>query len=116
MKKLLLLSLNYAFLFSFGCSPKTSEPPAAAAPVVTAEIALCVTSSTYASPVTVTGTASFYKRGLNVSTLAGNVTSLTLSGPISAPLPIKFAEVRVLNAAGEVVQCGKTNSAGALKL
>ncbi len=82
---------------------------------VSPEIDFCTTSTAYASQVTVTGTASFYKRGLSVTKSGGAVTEMTLDAPISTALPIKFAEIRVLNSAGTVVQCGKTNSVGALK-
>ena len=82
---------------------------------VSPESDFCTTSTTYTSPATITGTASFYKRGLAVTKSAGAVTQMTLDAPISTALPIKFAEIRVLNAAGSVVQCGQTNSLGALK-
>ncbi len=97
------------------CSKFTASPVNNGAPSVTAETAECVTSTAYTSPVTITGTAQFYKRGLTVTQAGGLVTKLILGLPISAPLPIRFAEIRVLDGGGNVVQCGKTNSAGALK-
>lgn len=112
MKKQFLLS-SIAILLS-GCGVKVSDP-APAAPLVSSEISECMTSTVYATPVVITGTANFFKRGLNVSTLATEVTKITLAGPITSALPIKFAEVHVLDSTGKVIQCGKTNSAGALK-
>lgn len=81
----------------------------------TPEIAECTTSSVYASPAVVSGTATFYKRDIDFTAVSSTVTEMTLGAPISAPLPIKYAEVRVLNGSGTVVQCGKTDSNGALK-
>ncbi len=96
------------------CTQTVEVPaPAAASTCATtvAEISECSASiSPGASPVTVTGTANFYKR-----TITQYALQLVLGAPISTPLPIKFAEVRVLNSAGTTVQCGTTDSTGALK-
>lgn len=107
----------FSLLFFFsGCSAGISNSnPAAAAPTVAPESSACTTSTVYAASVTITGTASFYKRGLNLTNVGATVTKITLSSPIMTPLPIKFAEVQVLNSAGVVVQCGQTNASGALK-
>ena len=77
-----------------------------------AEVAVCNTSITYTSPITVTGTASFYKRGLDLNHTTNS--GLTLGAKISTALPIKYAEVRILNGTN-VVQCGTTDNTGALK-
>ena len=113
MKKYLLV--NFILIFATGCGSKVSGPATPASPAISSEMTECTTNTVYTSPVTITGTASFFKRGLNVSTLATEVTQITLSGPISTALPIKFAEVRVLDSAGAITQCGVTNSVGALK-
>lgn len=84
-------------------------------PTTATEIAECTTSTAYSPSVTVTGTATFFKRGLIVNTSGGNVTSIVLGSPISTALPIKYAEIRVLNSSGTVVQCGQTDVNGALK-
>lgn len=84
-------------------------------PSTVAEIETCSSSTTYASFATVTGAATFSKRGLAVTQSANKVTGMILSAPISSNLPIRFAEIRVLNSAGALVQCGKTDSAGLLK-
>lgn len=102
--------------FLCSCSASISNTnPSATTPTVASEVAACTTSTVYSPSVTITGTASFYKRGLNFSNISTTVTKITLSSPISTPLPIKFAEIQVLNTAGAIVQCGQTNSAGALK-
>lgn len=81
------------------------------------EIADCSNTTTYSSPSTVSGTATFFKRGLNITTIAAGtiVFNMELGPPISTPLPIKYAEVRVLNSAGTVVQCGKTDANGNIR-
>lgn len=76
-----------------------------------AEIAECnATIDSGNLPVTVTGIAQFFKR-----TTVSQSGKLVLGAPITTAMPIKFAEVRVLNSTGTIVQCGKTNSTGALK-
>ncbi len=113
MKKHLLISCFV--IFFLGCGSKSPDQAAAPSPTVSVELAECTTTTAYTLPVVVTGTASFFKRGLNVTKLATEVTKIILSAPVSTALPIKFAEVRVLNSAGALVQCGKTNSLGELK-
>lgn len=77
---------------------------------ITPETSECNSSfAVGSSPVTLSGQAQFFKRTINVGTY------LTLAAPITTPLPIKFAEVRVLNSAGQIVQCGKTDSSGLLR-
>ncbi len=113
--KSLYLTLFYFFICSCSSSGSDQPPAAAPAPTITAEEGFCSTNMTYASPVVITGTATFFKRGLTVTTSAGVVTQMTLSTPISTSLPIQFAEVRVLNSAGQIIQCGQTDSTGSLK-
>lgn len=86
-----------------------------ATPVMAAEIPFCATETTYSPGVGVSGTAKFRRRGSNFQTSGGVVTSATTGAVISTPLPIKYAEVRVLNSAGSVVQCGTTNGFGELR-
>ena len=96
--------------FSGGDSP-SPVPVNPVCPTTTAEISECnATITPGTSPVTVTGTAQFFKR---TTTLYNG--KLILGIPIPAALPIKFAEVRVLNTTGTVVQCGTTNATGLLK-
>ncbi len=97
-----------------GCGTKVADPPATN-PTISSELADCTTSITYASPVPLTGTATFFKRGLVIQTPITDSSTMILGAPVSTALPIKFAEVRVINSDGTVVQCGKTNATGALK-
>jgi hypothetical protein len=112
LKPLLLILSAFSF---FACGGSKPLDPLPTKTPVTAESSLCSTSTTYASAVTITGTATFYKRGLDVTQSGGAVAQMTLGAPISTPLPIKFAEIQVLDSAGNLVQCGKTDSVGALK-
>lgn len=98
-----------------GCSNNSGFAPSPSSPslctTTAAEISECsATIAPGASPVTISGTAQFFKRTTTLQT-----GRLILGAPIPTALPIKFAEVRVLDSAGAVVQCGKTNSTGALK-
>jgi hypothetical protein len=111
MKNILILSL----LILTSCGKLGTDIAAPTTPTVQAELAECTTNTSYSSPVIITGTASFYKRGLIVTAASSIVTKLILGQPIATPLPIRFAEIRVLNASGIIIQCGKTNSVGALK-
>ena len=79
------------------------------------EVSECTTSTIYTSPSVVSGTARFFKRTVKINNIGPVITSLTLGAPISTALPIKYAEVRVLDGSNNVVQCGKTDANGALK-
>jgi hypothetical protein len=107
----LLIVILSTYLASFGCSKVSSDDSNRNQQEV-AEIDLCTTSTAYSPSATINGTATFSKRGLEVMTSPSLHFKL---GSIVSNLPIKFAEVRVLNSAGRIVQCGMTNSAGALK-
>ncbi len=112
MKTALLLPLVF---FSACAAQIGSSGNDSTAPPLLAELAECTTTTTYTSPAVVTGIASFEKRGLAIARTGSTVTKINLSAPISTALPIRFAEVRILNADGTVIQCGMTNSSGALK-
>jgi len=84
-------------------------------PTVSSELALCTTSTTYSPGVVVSGTANFKKRGLNITQNSGIVSNITLGAVNPTSLPIKYAEVRILDSSGNIVQCGATNSLGQLK-
>lgn len=107
--------LNLTLLILLASCGKLTTGSDTAGPTVSSESAECTTSTSYPSPVTITGTATFFKRGLSVTQSMGNVTAMALATPISTALPIKFAEIRVLNSTGAIVQCGQTNATGALK-
>lgn len=120
-KTLLLILLNLVLATS--CTQPTEETVSAPSTdycstegISTAsESDPCTTSTTYTSPAVVSGTAVFYKRDLDVFASGPNITGMRLGAPISSPLPIKYAEVRVLDSNGNIVQCGKTNANGILK-
>lgn len=81
----------------------------------------CLTNYSYTSMMKLTGTAKFFKRGINLVTQYNSTTSkteltnLTLGDPLQVALPIRYAEVVVLNSKNQIVQCGRTNGLGYLK-
>jgi hypothetical protein len=89
------------------------------------EVPECNQTYTYASTTTITGTAKFFKRGVNLVTTQVNegtppvpvtkLKNMTQGDPLVTPLPIKFAEVGVYDANNKVIQCGKTDANGNLK-
>ncbi len=120
------ITTSFLFIFQFiilvfitsSCKSNSSEAPQKG-PVVVEETPFCTTDSAYSVTANVTGNALFYKRGLKVTKTGAGPTEtlsrLTLSGSITTPLPIRFAEIRILNSQGQVVQCGKTDASGLLK-
>jgi hypothetical protein len=86
-------------LVFLGCAPKKKETPAT--PRASEEGYCSPTSVAISNPVVVTGTAQFQAYQSSVNGL-GNLTTN----------PIRFAEVRLLNAAGSVSQCSQTNTSG----
>ncbi len=87
------------------------------------EIDECKTTSTYTTATTLTGTAKFFKRGVNLVTQFETeggaqvlkLKNMTQGDPLVDALPIKFAEIAVYNSSNKIVQCGKTDANGALK-
>lgn len=82
-----------------------------------AEISFCSTSTSYSPGVVVSGTAKFRRRGLNVliDNPSNTMTAAATGAVISTALPIKYAEIRVLNSSGAIIQCGTTNALGELR-
>jgi hypothetical protein len=73
----------------------------------TAEKAYCSTPIVYASPVTITGTATYETRAYTPAN--GLSSSLTTN-------PIRRAEVAVYNSSNQIVQCGETDNSGNFSL
>jgi hypothetical protein len=112
--KTLFLFAILAFISS--CTPSVETVDTAPEPsyctTEVAEISQCTTSTTYTGGITVTGTAGFYRRTVELNNPPGS--GLTLGPKASGVLPIKYAEIRVLSGS-TVVQCGKTDATGAIK-
>lgn len=113
LKFILLIPVSI-FLFLITSCSGLSPTDAPSSPAVASELTLCNTSTTYSPGVVVSGTAVFKKRGLNVTQNSGIATNITLGAVNTTTLPIKYAEVRVLDSSGTVIQCGATNSSGQL--
>ena len=94
---LFLLSLSLAVLASCGDSEdqlyESSNQP----------VPYCSQKLTYSDPITITGTAQYEYR------IDGNQA-------VSNPNPIRYAEVRVTNADGEIIQCAETDEEGKFSL
>ena len=75
----------------------------------------CLENHAYPTSTTLTGTALFFKRGLNLVLESGALKNLSLGDPLITGLPIRYAEVAVYNSTKEIVQCGITDSLGFLK-
>lgn len=79
------------------------------------EIPECNQTYTYTNTTTLTGSAEFFKRGVNLVMQGPNLKNMTLGDPLNTPLPIRYAEVAVYNSQNQIVQCGKTDHEGKLK-
>lgn len=110
------------FLFSASCSPlKNSRYNEYLS--LKSEIAECDKTYSYSSTVALTGTAKFYKRGVNLVTQTETengsqvvkLKNLTQGDPLKDALPIKYAEVIVYNSNNDIIQCGRTDAEGNLK-
>lgn len=110
-----ILSLLLATFVGCSASIIGAEVDGGTTPVVSDESAFCSTSTSYSPGVMVSGTAKYRRRELNLQISSGVVTSATTGAVITTALPIKYAEIRVLNAAGATIQCGTTNSIGELR-
>jgi hypothetical protein len=73
------------------------------APSTVLALPYCSTITTYSDPVTITGQAVYEYRA------NGN-------GAVASPNPIRRAEVRVTDAAGNIIQCGETDASGQISL
>lgn len=85
--------LNFSCSSSKGATSSGSTPP----------VPYCSSVSSYPSGITVTGNAQYEYR------VNGN-------GPVASPLPIRYAEIRVTNSEGSIIQCGETDASGNFSL
>ena len=113
--KFFILSLLVSALTACGAKGLVEDTLTPSTPATSDETSFCSTETTYSPGVAVSGTAKFRRRGLNLQISGGIVTSATTGAVISTALPIKYAEIRVLNSSGNTIQCGTTNSSGELR-
>jgi len=89
------------------CSQKVTVLPGASLnEPLKPENAYCSNVTVPVDPVTITGTANYKKRDLILSGL----------GSVSAARPIRFAEVAVLDASGNLLNCGETDINGDISI
>lgn len=79
------------------------------------EIEPCTTNFVYSQTTVLTGTASYYKRGINLVVQDAKLVNMHLGDPMVEPLPIRSAEVAVYDWNKQLVQCGITDDDGQLK-
>lgn len=108
------LILLLAFFLFLGCSPITNSKYYEYLSQKY-EVEICNTDYNYTQTTTLTGTAQFYKRGVNVVVETGKLKNMHLGDPTSVPLPIRFAEVAVYDWTNKIIQCGRTDNSGFLK-
>jgi hypothetical protein len=96
--RVLILSLLTICLIGLGCSKKKAAAQAPAAPPPESYCPY-LPSQTFASAVTITGSAGYEYRA------NGN-------GAVAAPAAIRYAEVMVKDASGTIVQCAETDASG----
>lgn len=77
------------------------------------EAEFCSSASAYPSGITVTGTAVYRKREYSATACNGTDPGLGAEG---ADRPIRYAEVRVIDGSGTVIQCGSTDGSGNISL
>ncbi len=104
-------------LILVGCSSKKSAPADCSGPTCSgpAEAGYCETATTYPTPVTITGTAQYNARQPFYVTAGNNGLGYADPAAVLHPArtnPIRYAEVRVTNSGGAVVQCAETNATG----
>ncbi len=111
---LIVLALGIAGCDSSSVTAGLDEDSLSATTPGPAETPYCNSPITYASAVTITGTAHYLSRQFFGDALGGGLGS---SDPHAAnhpavESPIRYAEVRVLDTAGVVVQCAQTDAGG----
>lgn len=109
-----LHSICGVILLLTACSPIRNSQYSQANSLV-AEVDECLTNTPYADSIIISGTASFYKRGINLVVDTGQLKNMNLGNPLATPLPIRFAEIAVYNSSNKLVQCGLTDTNGNLK-
>lgn len=116
------LGLLFIVILSTGCVVKKSSNLATGGRVSPtyqgpAEAAYCASAISYSDTVNVTVTANYIRRNPWGNSVNGGLGSAVTSGTHPATShPIRQAEVRVTDASGAVVQCGKTNDSGSATL
>jgi hypothetical protein len=75
----------------------------------------CLTNYTYTNTRIISGTAKFFKRGINLIVQSAQLQGMALGDPLVEALPIRYAEVAVYNSKNQIVQCGLTDVNGNLK-
>lgn len=79
-----------------------------------AESPNCLDVRTYSNPITLTGYANYQYRPVAVTNSSQGIIFGLSGNPVWAVIP--YAEIAVINAGGEIVQCGNTDESGNFSL
>lgn len=105
-KSLALALASILYVSLTGCNATTGQTEAPSSNIISdSETGYCSTIVSVTNPTTISGTATYQARTVTAFGLTGTHTS-----------NIRYAEIRVLNQAGSVVQCGETDSSGAFSI
>ncbi|MCB0391510.1 MAG: hypothetical protein KDD58_09470 [Bdellovibrionales bacterium] len=116
MSKFIILTISFVLItvLNTGCSESKSKPAQEADSRISpeyqgpAEPQYCDDIITYSSSITITGNAKFVVRKVVTSGISAGLGAPDTNNP----LPIRFAEIRVLNSGGNAVQCAETDVNG----
>lgn len=103
----------FTSLFIQSCGPRLSSE-ALQLLSTNNEVPECLTQQTYTNGLTITGSAQFYKRSLQLVSLNNELKNMILGDPLAEAFPIPFAEVAIYDKNKQLVQCGKTDESGNL--
>ncbi len=122
VRKLFIFAIFSLFLTSCGLSYQSDVDYYSS---VLEEETRCATSVVVTGGVSITGTATFQKRTLDVVTETTMVPpavtpttklkNMALSDPLPTALPIQSAEIAIYNSNNERIQCGSTDNSGNIK-
>lgn len=108
----LLILLSFSILIS--CSKSSGGDEESSVAPSTSETANCIDVRSYPDPLTVSGNASYQYRPVAITNSTQGVIYGLSGSPVSAVIP--FAEIEVLNANNDVVQCANTDENGNFSL
>ncbi len=109
-----LISIAISFLICVvytSCGPRLSSN-AEEYLSLSSEYPECLSHFNYSPSTAINGTAHFYKRATLLTVDAGVLKNMLLGDPLTAPLPIPYAEVAVYDEGKNLVQCGRTDING----
>lgn len=102
------LVVSLGIFLHLGCAPKKSKSDTP--PQNPPEVSICGSVAAVADPITISGNAEY--QYLKPVYQSGGLTLDAANGNVPFVKPIRRAEVRVVDSAGTVIQCGETDDTG----